>query len=125
VSIALAAALEFAAAGAPTAERVERLGGGWVAEEALAIAVYAVAATDSFADATLVAVNHGGDSDSTGAIAGNLAGTLYGVDAIPADWLAQLELRDIIDRLASDLHRCSRGSPVWNAEEMWDAYPGW
>ena len=57
---------------------MQRLGEGWVAEEALAIAVYAVCATRSFRDAVITAVNHEGDSDSTGAIAGNLAGTLYG-----------------------------------------------
>ncbi len=125
VSTALASAREMAAEGGSAPERVERLGGGWVAEEALAIAVYAVAATSSFVDAVLLAVNHSGDSDSTGAIAGNIAGTLYGVDAIPADWLAQLELRDVIERLATDLHRCSGGSPSWDPEDMWDAYPGW
>jgi len=125
VSMLLAAARELAVTRASNPERVEQFGGGWVAEEAFAIAAYAVAATDSFPDAVLLAVNHGGDSDSTGAIAGNLAGTLYGVDAIPADWLAQLELRDVIDRMATDLHRCSRGSSAWDPEEMWNAYPGW
>ena len=96
-------------AGAPSAERVESLGGGWVAEEALAIALYAVLATDSFAEAVVLAVNHGGDSDSTGAIAGNLAGIVFGEQAIPATWLPTLELREEISQIAEDLHRATKG----------------
>ncbi|MFN8027118.1 MAG: ADP-ribosylglycohydrolase family protein [Acidimicrobiia bacterium] len=53
---------------------IEALGAGWVAEEALAIGVYcALVATDLRAG-LLLAVNHSGDSDSTGSIAGNLLG---------------------------------------------------
>ena len=84
-------------------EAVERLGQGWVAEEALAIALYCALVADDFATGVRLAVNHGGDSDSTGAIAGNLLGTLHGVRAIPERWLAQRGLRDEIERLARDL----------------------
>lgn len=48
-------------------------------------------------------VNHGGDSDSTGAIAGNLLGAALGASAIPQRWLDALELREVIERLADDL----------------------
>ena len=51
-----------------------------------------------------LAANHSGDSDSTAAIAGNIAGTWLGVQAIPGDWLDVLELRETIDRLARALH---------------------
>lgn len=44
-----------------------------------------------------------GDSDSTGAIAGNLLGALHGVDAIPRRWLEPLELRGVIEEIADDL----------------------
>jgi ADP-ribosylglycohydrolase len=81
-------------------ETVERLGRGWVAEEALAIALYCALAADDFENGVRLAVNHGGDSDSTGAITGNLLGTLHGVRAIPDRWLAQLELRAEIEELA-------------------------
>jgi ADP-ribosylglycohydrolase len=84
-------------------EAVERLGQGWVAEEALAIALYCALVADDFAAGVRLAVNHGGDSDSTGAIAGNLLGTLHGVAAIPERWLEQLELRAEIEQLALDL----------------------
>lgn len=122
--LAVEAARDLAAHGSPTAEKVESLGGGWVGEEALAIAVYAVAATESLHDALLIAVNHSGDSDSTGAIAGNLGGALYGEDAIPDEWLAPLELRHVVAQLAEDLYRCSRADR-WDPEREWARYPGW
>jgi ADP-ribosylglycohydrolase len=121
---AVVRARKLAANGSTSPERVETLGGGWVAEEALAIALYAVLTTRSFGAAALVAVNHGGDSDSTGAIAGNVAGVLYGEPAIPREWLAQLELRQAITQIAEDLHRCSRGER-WEPEREWERYPGW
>ena len=55
---------------------------------------------DDFESGVRLAVNHGGDSDSTGAITGNLLGTLHGAGAIPERWLAQLELRAEIEDLA-------------------------
>ena len=98
------AAVALAAAGAPSAERVERLGGGWVAEEALAIGLYCALAAPALEDALPLAVTHSGDSDSTGSIAGNLLGALLGERAIPARWLAPLELRDEIRTVATDLY---------------------
>ncbi len=58
------------------AETVESLGGGWTAEEALSIALYACLVGKSFEESLAIAVTHGGDSDSTGAIAGNMLGLL-------------------------------------------------
>jgi len=93
------------------AARVETLGAGWVAEEALAIAVFcaATAAGDPRA-ALLAAVNHSGDSDSTGAICGNLVGAALGEDALPAAWLDELEGRDLVREMADDLVREITGS---------------
>jgi ADP-ribosyl-[dinitrogen reductase] hydrolase len=91
--------------GRPTVADLERIGGGWVGEEALAIALRCVLAHDGdIADTLWLAANHGGDSDSTASIAGNLLGAMHGVAALPAAWLAQLELRDIVERLGRDLH---------------------
>ncbi len=104
VSTALANAVRLAQGGTPSAELEESLGGGWVAEEALAIAVYcALASPHNFEQGVRLAVNHGGDSDSTGAIAGNLLGAALGVSAIPQRWLEPLELRSVIETLADDL----------------------
>jgi ADP-ribosyl-[dinitrogen reductase] hydrolase len=90
---------------------VESLGKGWVGEEALAISLYAALIFPSdFRQAVLLAVNHSGDSDSTGAITGNLLGASLGAAAIPSEWLEPLELRAeieatalaLFDRAASD-----------------------
>jgi ADP-ribosylglycohydrolase len=51
----------------------------------------------------LLAVNHGGDSDSTGSIAGNLMGLLVGESGIPRRWCEQVELREVITTVADDL----------------------
>ncbi len=101
---AIQRALDFARDCPPTAETVERLGGGWVGEEALAIALFcALVHPTSFIEGVLLAVNHSGDSDSTGAIAGNLLGALLGREAIPAEWRDALEMHEEIDRIAQEL----------------------
>jgi len=122
---AVTAARDLAVTGSPIAEDVEKFGGGWVGEEALAIALYAVLATNGFREAVLLAVNHGGDSDSTAAIAGNLSGLLHGEADIPSGWLERLELREQIERMAEDLYRARQGPPIWDPEREWDHYPGW
>jgi ADP-ribosylglycohydrolase len=84
---------------------IHALGRGWVAEETLAIAVYcALKYADDFEKAIITSVNHGGDSDSTGAVTGNILGTYLSVDAIPDYYLKDLELRDIIEEIAEDLY---------------------
>lgn len=84
-----------------TPEEIEaQLGGGWVGEEALAIGLHAALVAPDFASAVRVAVNHSGDSDSTGSICGNILGARDGVAVIPDSWLAVLELRDVIERLS-------------------------
>jgi ADP-ribosylglycohydrolase len=120
---ALVAAYRLAERGKPSAEALEGLGGAWVGEEALAISVCCALTAADFGDGVLRAVNHSGDSDSTGAITGNLLGALWGEAAIPARWLEGLELRGEISRLADDLFAC--GSGRREAEAMWADYPGW
>jgi len=88
---------------APLAIEEAGLGEGWVAEEALAIALYCALVEKDFERAVVRAVNHSGDSDSTGAITGNLLGTDLGIGSIPARWLDHLELRAEILRLAEDM----------------------
>lgn len=109
---ALAAAMALAAGGVDGDAAIARLGGGWIAEEALAIAVYCALRAGDFAEAVLLAVNHGGDSDSTGAIAGNLLGAVQGVGAIPPRWLEPLELRAAITTVADDL----LGAQAWGED---------
>ena len=85
------AAVALAASGVVDAERIETLGGGWVGEEALAIGLCCALVAPDVRSGLELAVNHSGDSDSTGSIAGNLLGALHGVDALPADLLGQIE----------------------------------
>jgi ADP-ribosylglycohydrolase len=88
----------------PGPEAVEALGAGWIAEEALAIALYcSLVHENDFEKALLLSVNHSGDSDSTGSITGNILGTIHGKKGIPDRWLEHLELRGVISELARDL----------------------
>lgn len=99
------------------------LGEGWVAEEALAISILCALATKNPRDAVIAAVNRNGDSDSTGAITGNIVGTLYGAASFPNEWVEQVELRDVIETLAHDLTSVVEGQ--FDPELHWERYPGW
>jgi ADP-ribosylglycohydrolase len=104
VATALTAAVHLAELGPLSPDAIGVLGEGWTAEEALAIATHCALSADSFRAGVLHAVNHGGDSDSTGSICGNLLGAALGASAIDADLLAELEGRDVIAQVADDLH---------------------
>ena len=87
-------------------ENIGCLGEGWTGDEALAIALYcALKHFDSFEDALIAAVNHRGDSDSTGAVTGNILGAAIGYDNIPQFFKDDLELHDLILHMADDLYR--------------------
>jgi len=97
-------AAQIAAAQAPdAADQLAMLGEGWVAEEALSIALYCALGCPDFESALSLAVSHDGDSDSTGAITGNILGALHGEQIIPERWLEALELKDVIREIADDL----------------------
>jgi ADP-ribosylglycohydrolase len=118
-------AVALAERGPVSAEEIAReLGGGWVGEEALAIGLYAVLATDDLREALLLSVNHSGDSDSTGMVCGNIGGALYGTRAIPPEWLETLELRGLVETVAEDaLAEFSPGPPT---DPGWaQRYPAW
>jgi ADP-ribosylglycohydrolase len=103
-SQAIESALALAKSGAtPTPEIIESLGAAWIAEEALAISIYCALVARDFADGVLLAVNHSGDSDSTGAITGNILGLIYGQDQLPQKWREAVELNELITQIAIDL----------------------
>lgn len=111
----------------PTLTNIDAFGGGWVAEEALGIALWCALSAKSLEHGIIMAVNHGGDSDSTGSIAGNLLGVMYGLEAIPQRWLSKLELYEVIARVGRELIEVPR--KCWEQGEDLDVdilrqYPG-
>lgn len=105
---ALDAARSLEASDTPPLEAVKRLGEGWIAEEALAVGVYcALCHCDNPANALRLAVNHDGDSDSTGSICGNIIGAYCGVEKLPKKWLRKLQLYDVIEETAELLFDCT------------------
>lgn len=103
-------------------ETVVSLGGGWTAEEALSIALYACLTGNSFEEALAIAVTHGGDSDSTGAIAGNMLGLLDPAAVLRHRWAEIVEGSDLVTRLIRDFRHLS--SDIDAAEELFQYYPG-
>ena len=75
--------------------------------DTLEAALWCVARTHSFEAAAMEAVNLGGDADTIGAVAGQLAGALYGVSAIPPRWVAGLGAGPRLATLASLLHQAA------------------
>jgi len=88
---------------APWEAAVAQLGAGWVAEEILAIAVYLGLRAPDYRTGVLWAANHPGDTDSVGAIAGQLLGTLWGMAKIPTDWVQRLEGSALVDAVVSEM----------------------
>lgn len=85
-------------------ENIKCLGEGWVGEEALAIGLYCTLKyLDNFEEAMIASVNHGGDSDSTGAVTGNILGAAIGYEAIPKFYKEDVELHDVLLHMADDL----------------------
>ena len=126
-------AVSLSEGGSPTdLDNIHQIGEGWVAEETLGIALYcALKYQDDFSAGVTAAVNHKGDSDSTGAVTGNILGAWLGYQAIEDKWKKDLELGDIILEIADDLCRGCRMSesssfydPDWAAKYMKMRYPG-
>lgn len=83
---------------------INRIGEGWVAEEALGIALYcSLRHQDDFSAGIIASVNHKGDSDTTGAVTGNILGALTGYAEIEDKWKQNLELSDTILKMADEI----------------------
>lgn len=67
-------------------------------EHTLEAALWCFLNTGSYADCVLKAVDLGGDTDTTAAVAGALAGVYYGFDTIPPEWVGRLRGRAVIDQ---------------------------
>lgn len=114
-------AVQLAHSDLPVVTCYKQLGEGWVGDEALAIGVYcALKSPHDFRQGVILAVNHNGDSDSTGAICGNILGAYLGRSALPQEWLERLELREVIAEVGRDLLTAYRDDEEWRVK-----YPGW
>lgn len=88
----LAMAVTWAEAEPRQRERIEDLGRGFTGEEAVAIAVYsALSHPNDFKEAVRLAINHGGDSDTCGLMAGQIMGAFLGSSSLPSSWISALE----------------------------------
>ncbi|MBR5938128.1 MAG: ADP-ribosylglycohydrolase family protein [Clostridiales bacterium] len=88
----------------PDSENIPLIGAGWCGDEALAIAVYcALCHENDFSGAIISAVNHSGDSDSTGALTGNIVGAICGYEKIGDQWKEDLELSEVLLEMADDI----------------------
>jgi ADP-ribosylglycohydrolase len=75
--------------------------------------------------ALLLAVNHSGDSDSTGAMCGNILGAVHGESALPGAWLNDLEGRATITELADDfVTQLTQGHRTTGRTDWLTKYPG-
>ena len=96
---------------------IGRFGEGWVAEEALSMALYACLCFGSDVHKVLrFSINHGGDSDSVASIAGNICGALFGHEFI--SWtldFSDLERYDVIRRISEDLAGSYDKSEGWKS----------
>lgn len=128
-------AIRLSSSGMDDIDAIHALGEGWVAEETLAIAVYcALKYPTDIEKGLTAAVNHKGDSDSTGAVAGNIIGANVGLSGIPQKFISRLELRNMITGIAEDLyHDCPMQSEYdmdnwswdWEHKYIKNDYPVW
>jgi ADP-ribosyl-[dinitrogen reductase] hydrolase len=83
-------------------DRADVKSGGFVLDT-IGAAFWCLARHDEFENAVVAAVALGDDADTTGAVAGALAGACFGASAIPARWRDLLEPRAELERLADQL----------------------
>jgi ADP-ribosyl-[dinitrogen reductase] hydrolase len=91
------------ARGAYRYKKEGQIEGTFFAGKCLEAALWCFLKTDSYREAVLMAVNLGGDTDSTAAVCGQISGAYYGFDAIPAGWVEAIAKRDLILKMAEDL----------------------
>ena len=75
--------------------------------DTLEAALWCLLTTESYRECVLKAVNLGGDTDTVAAVAGGLAGALYGIEGIPEEWLNTLIKREYIEEI------CERAAVCW------------
>lgn len=88
-------------------EKEESIQSGGYVVHTLEAALWVINRCDDYRTAALAAVNLGGDTDTTAAVTGGLAGALLGVEGIPEEWLANIvkieEIKLLVARFADRL----------------------
>ena len=109
---------------------IVKLGEGWVAEEALAISVYCALVAEDFRHGVILAVNHDGDSDSTGSITETCSVSVTALRRYRRRGLQNWKLRNIIEEIADDLCDFTDwpidgfGDEDGLVDRIWHKYPG-
>ena len=98
----IAGATPADAAGDVAARPADEIRSGGFVRDTFDAALWCLATTSSYAECALAAVNLGEDTDTTAAVAGALAGIVYGIEGIPAEWLAKLRGTDVIEACLSE-----------------------
>lgn len=80
--------------------------------DSLEAAVWCLLTTENYTDCVLKAVNLGGDTDTIAAIAGGLAGALYGIHSIPQKWIETLKRKNYIEGM------CKKAYNAWRLNEI-------
>lgn len=81
----------------------EEIGSSGYVVDTLEASIWCLLTTSTYEKCVLKAVNLGNDTDTTGAVAGSLAGIYYGYEAIPEDWLKTIVRRDYVEGLCDEL----------------------
>ncbi len=95
--------VQAVAAGSYREKQPPEIKGSGYGPPALEAALWALYTTSSWEQGALAAVNLGDDADTTAAIYGQLAGAIYGAEAIPERWLELLVMREEIEAVAGGL----------------------
>lgn len=90
-----------------------------IAGDTFNAALWAFNESESFEDGLIKAVNLGGDSDSIGAVYGQIAGSYYGYNAIPNRWKDNIIKKYYIDNLINNMIEVfeEKGEPKWQMKE--------
>jgi ADP-ribosylglycohydrolase len=119
--------LEIGRGGLPTAADLHTIGGGWMGQEALAIAAACAVSGAPMLDVLRAAANHGGDSDSTASIAGQLVGARDGLVDVPGTWIDLLEGHNDLVQLVDDFiaeFNAPEPPETTVGSKWWLRYPG-
>lgn len=77
--------------------------------DTLEAAIWCLLTTDNYSECVLKAVNLGDDTDTVAAVAGGLAGALYGIEDIPSDWIKNLREKDLLQDM------CNQAYNAWKS----------